>query len=91
MDFLRLYLVPTLPLGSIGTVSVMSWSGVMSTSGRLSGWFMNLAALLIQLDFNSQSLERCLGLRSPTLQHLVLPLSWFSTTTDQWDVSLTTL
>ena len=71
MDFLRLYLVPTLSFGLLGTVSGMSWSGAMSTSGRLSGWFMNLAALLIGLGFNSQSLEGCL------LQLLVLPFIWF--------------
>ena len=62
MDFLRLYLVPTLSFGSLGTVSVRSWSGSMSTSGRLSRWFMNLAALLIELGFNFQSSEGCLGL-----------------------------
>ena len=45
MDFLRLYLVPTLSHGLLGTTDVRSWSGVMSTSGRLFGWFMNLVAL----------------------------------------------
>ena len=91
MDFLRLYLVPTLSFASLGNANVRSWSGSMSTSDRLSRWFMNLAALLIALVFNSQSMEGCLGLRSPTLHHLVLPLVWFSTTADQGDVSLTTL
>ena len=55
MDFLRLYLVPTLSFGSLGTVSVRSWSGSMSTSGRLSRWIMNLVALPIELGFNSHS------------------------------------
>ena len=57
MDFLRLYLVPTLSFLSLGTVSGRSQSGVMSTSGRLSGWFMNLAALPIGLGFRFQSSE----------------------------------
>ena len=57
MDFLRLYLVPTLSLGLLGTADVTSWSGVMSTSGRLSRWFMNLVALPIGLGFNSQPSE----------------------------------
>ena len=91
MDFLPLYLVPTLSFWSLGTVSGRSWSGVMSTSGRLSRWSRTLAALLIGLGFNSQSSEGCLGLRSPTLHHLVLPLTWFSTIADQGDISLTTL
>ena len=36
-DFNRLYLVPTLSHGSWGTVCVMLQSGIMSTSGSLSG------------------------------------------------------
>ena len=91
MDFLRLYLVPTLTFGSLGTATVRLWSGTMSTSGRLSRWFINLAAVPIALGFNSESSEGCLGLGSPTLHHLVLPLIWFSTTVDQGDVSLITL
>ena len=91
MNFLRLYLMPTLSFGSLGTISIGSQSGVMSTSGRLSRWFMNLAALPIELGFNFQSLEGCLGLRPQTLHHLVFPLIWFSTTADQGDVSVTTL
>ena len=47
MDFLRLYLVVTLSFGLLGTANVTSWLGVISTSGRLSGWFMNLVALLM--------------------------------------------
>ena len=66
MDFLRLHPMPTLSLGSLGTANVTSWSDVMSTSGRLSGWFMNLEALLIEMDFNSQNSEGCLGLGSQT-------------------------
>ena len=38
---------------------------------------MNLVALLIELGFSVQSSEGCLGLRSPTLQHFVLPLICF--------------
>ena len=53
MDFLKLYPVPTLSLGLLGTADVILWSGVMSTSGTLSVWFMNLAALPIELGFNS--------------------------------------
>ena len=91
MDFLRLYPMPILFFGLLGTANVTSWLGVMSTSGRLSRWFMNLVGLLVELDFNSQSSEGCFGLRSPTLHCLVLPLIWVSTTADQGDVSLTHL
>ena len=52
---------------------------------------MNLAALHIELDLNFQSLDGCLALRSPTLQHLVLMLIWFSTTADQGDVGVITI
>ena len=45
MDFPRLYLVPTLFFGLLGTVSIRS--GSMSTLGSLSRWLMNLAALTI--------------------------------------------
>ena len=49
MDFLRLYPVP---IGLLGTASVTSQLGIMSNLGRLSGWFMNLVALLIEFCFN---------------------------------------
>ena len=91
MDLLKLYLLPTSSFWSWGTVSGWSQSGVMSISGKLFGWFMNLAALPFGLGFNSQSSEGCLGLRSPMLHLLVLPLIWFSTTAGHGDVSLTTL
>ena len=59
-----------------------------SMLGRLSGLLMNLVALPIELGFSSRSSAGCLGLRSATLQHLVLPLTWFSTNTDHRDFSL---
>ena len=43
---------------------------------------MKFVALLIGLGCSVQSSEGCLALRSPMLQHLVLPLIWFSMNTD---------
>ena len=88
MDFLRLYLVSIQTSVCLCTFSVGSWSIDISTSGRLAGGFMNLVALPIEQGFSFQSSDGCLGLRSQTLQHFVLPLIWFSTITDQGDVSL---
>ena len=88
MDFLRLYLVSVLTPGYFCVFSVGSWSIDISKSGRLSGSFMNLVALPIELGFSVQSSDGCLDLRSPTLWHFVLLLIWFSTITDQGDFSL---
>ena len=56
----------------------LSQSDAMSISGKLSGQFMNLAALPMGLGFNSHSSEGCLGLKSPNITsfgsttHLIL-------------------